>query len=468
MTAFRLLPVIAMGILVALVGGADSSQGAPSQRPYQHFRSRPDLRPPPIRILKRTRTASSGYVFIAPKKDVAQSGPLILDNWGNVVWFLPVETKGVTDFRLQRYHGRPVLTWWRSRSEDGDDVGEYLIYDSSYRAVKHVRPGGGLSGDMHEFVITPRNTALMTLSHRVRVKSRWVLEGAFQELDLDTGRVVFEWHSIGHVRLLESYYRLPRDPGRVYDYFHINAIELDADGNFLVSARNTHAIYKISRPTGRILWRLGGKRSDFSFGRAARFAWQHDVRLRPDGALTLFDNEAAPKVRKQSRGLILRLDTKRRKAALIRTFVHTPSLVAVDQGNMQRLSNGHYFVGWGHEPYFTEFGPQGKTLFDGRFGRGRVDSYRAYRFPWIGRPRYRPAIAVDGNAVFVSWNGATEVRRWQLLAGDNRKELIPLRSVRKQGFETRIPLPHDAEYVAVRALDRKGLSLARSGTLHRG
>jgi hypothetical protein len=462
----RGLAVIGLGAFVALAVYADSSNSAAAP-PYQHFRSRPDLRPPPIRILRHTRRTSSGYVFIAPKKDVAQAGPLILNNRGQIVWFLPVASPGVTDFRLQHYRGRPVLTWWRGRSEDSDDVGRYSIYDSSYRLVKHVQPANGLSGDMHEFVITPRNTALMTLSHRVSVKGRSVLEGAFQEIDLASGRAVFEWHSIDHVRLVDSYYRLPRKPDRIYDYFHINSIEVEPDGNFLVSARNTHTIYKVSRRTGRILWRLGGKRSDFSLGRGARFAWQHDIRRRPDGALTLFDNEAAPKLRRQSRGLILRLDVKRRHAALIRSFVHAPPIVAVDQGNMQRLANGHYFVGWGHQPYFTEFGPRGRTVFDGRFGRGHVDSYRAYRFRWIGRPRYRPAVALDGNAAFVSWNGATEVRSWQLLGGVKRDELAPLRTVPRRRFETKIALPDGVEYVAVRALDRDDRSMARSVTLRR-
>jgi hypothetical protein len=454
-------------LVVALSAGAGASKTAALQPRYLHYQSRPDLKPPPVEVTRRTRRTSPGYIFIAPKKKVAQTGPLIVDNYGNVVWFLPVETRGVTDFRVQRYRGRRVLTWWRSRSDDGDDIGRYSIYDSSYRLVKYVRPGNELTGDMHEFVITSRNTALMTLSHRVRVKGRSVLEGAFQELDLSTGRVVFEWHSIDHVRLVESYYRLPRDASRTYDYFHINSLQVDHDGNFLVSARNTHTVYKINRRTGAILWRLGGKRSDFALGPGVRFAWQHDARRQPNGTMTLFDNAAAPKTRKQSRGLVLRLDMKRRQASLVRSFVHDPPIVAVDQGNMQRLRNGNVLIGWGHQPYFTEFGPRGKALFDGRFGGAGADSYRAYRFRWIGRPRYRPAVVLEGNAVYVSWNGATEVRRWQLLGGHKRNALAALGSVRKRSFETRIPLPQGIEYVALRALDRKNRSLARSDTLHR-
>jgi Arylsulfotransferase (ASST) len=269
---------------------------------------------------------------------------------------------------------------------------------------------------------------------------------------------------------VESYYRLPRDPGRIFDYFHVNSIEIDHDGNLLVSARNTHTIYKISRRTGKILWRLGGKRSDFTLGRNVRFAWQHDARRRPDGALTLFDNSAGPQVRKQSRGLVLRLDMKRMHATVVRSFVHRPPIVAVDQANMQRLPGGNYFIGWGHQPRFTEFGPRGTILFDGRFGRGRVDSYRAYRLPWTGRPRRQAlAVAVRGRNVYVSWNGATEVLSWQLLQGPRKTELRPVRVVAKTGFETRIPLgTANAGWIVVRALDRRERSLGRSTAVNLG
>jgi hypothetical protein len=456
-----LVAACVLGVLVPPVAGAGL------YAPYRHFVSRPDLKPPRVKMLVRTRYALPGYLFIAPKKKVEQGGPLILDNRGRVIWFMPVDRRGVTDFRVQHYRGKPVLTWWRGKSADNKRLGRYSIYDNSYRLITYVRPGHGLSGDMHEFEITAHNTALITLSHIVRVKTRRVLEGAFQEVDIRTGRVLFEWHSVGHVRLLESYYHLPRDPDKTYDYFHINTVEADRDGNFLVSARNTHTIYKISRKTGAVMWRLGGKRSDFELGKGVRFAWQHDVRRQSDGTLTMFDNEAAPKMRKQSRGLVLRVDERQKTVTVMRTFVHTPPIVAVDQGNMQKLSNGHYLVGWGHRPYVTEFGPQGKALLDLRFGRTGVDSYRAYRFSWIGRPHSKPTIAVEGDTLYVSWNGATEVRSWQLLGGADKKKLRPLLAVPKTGFEAAIPLPTDVPWVAVRALDRLGRSLARSAAVGR-
>jgi hypothetical protein len=453
--------------IVAVVCCVASSESAHAQLRARVFHSRPDLRPPPVQILLRTRRVTPGYIFIAPKKRVAQAGPLILDNHGRVVWFLPLDARGATDFRVQRYRGRPVLTWWQGRSADGRRLGRYSIYDDRYRPIAYVRPGNGLAGDMHEFTITRRNTALITLSHVVRVKSRKVLEGAFQEVDIKSGRVLFEWHSIGQVPLVESYYRLPRNPAQTFDYFHINSIDVDTDGNLLVSSRNTHTIYKINRRTGKIIWRLGGKHSDFALGADARFGWQHDARRQPNGTLTLFDNAAAPRLRKQSRGLVLRLDEKRMRVAVVHTFVHDPPILAVDQGNMQRLANGHYLVGWGHQPYFTEFGPHGGTVLDARFAGGGADSYRAYRFPWIGRPARPPSVAIAGNIVYVSWNGATEVKDWQLLAGVERNRLHPVHIVPKRTFETAIPLPSGAAWVAVRALDRRGRSLARSEILGR-
>src|SRR6266498_1250350 len=439
--------------------GVPSTTSAAGIPPYQHFRSRPDLRPPLVRILRPAHGTAPGYLFIAPKRKAAQAGPMILDDRGRLVWFRPLNTRGVTDFRVQIYHGRPVLTWWRGRPIHGEGDGNYAIADGSYRPVARVRPGNGLVGDIHEFLITPRDTALMTIFHRVRRGDRTIFEGALQELDIASGRILLEWHSLGHVALDESYEQPPRKTSLPYDYFHVNSIDEDTDGNLLVSARNTHAVYKLDRRTGEILWRLGGKRSDFTMGPGTRFAWQHDARRRPDGTITLFDNEAAPQVGPQSRGIVLRLDLRRMRATLVRSLVHRPCLLAATQGNMQALPDGHYFVGWGARPYFTEYDAEGGVLFDARFGY-RDDSYRAYRFRWIGRPRGRPAIAISGRTAYVSWNGATEVAKWQLLDGDRR-----IGDARKTGFETAIPIPPRVASVAVRALAHDGSVLGTSQSL---
>jgi hypothetical protein len=151
---------------------------------------------------------------------------------------------------------------------------------------------------------------------------------------------------------------------------------------------------------------------------------------------------------------------RRMRATFVREIGHDPRLLAATQGNMQLLPDGHYFVGWGARPYFTEYDSDGRSvLFDARFGY-RADSYRAYRFPWTGHPGGRPAIAVAGGTAYVSWNGATEVARWQLLSDGH-----PAASVANTGFESAIPIPSRATRIAVRALARDGTLLATTRTL---
>ncbi len=462
------------------------AKAGPRPGPTQHFYSRPDLRPPVIKIRTPAHETAPGYIFIAPKLAVAQAGPLIMDNKGQVVWFHPLKlTKGVTDFRAQRYRGKAVLTWWRGRvSNVGVGNGWYVIYDSSYRPIAEVRPGHGLVGDVHEFRLTSRDTALMTIYHRRHVdltsiggpKGGLIWDGIVQEVDIPTGHVLFEWHSYPQIGVQESYSRPPKKQLGTkpfpYDYIHLNSIAEEPNGNLLISGRNTHAVYEVSRTSGKVLWRLGGKKSSFAIGPGARFAWQHDVERQPDGRITVFDNGATPAVHKLTRVLVLRLDMARKRATLVRSYHHPKRLLTPFEGNAQFLPNGNVLVGWGAWPYVTEFSSDGRVLFDAYFGHGKpagqdADSYRAYRFVWHGHPTDVPAIALANGNVFVSWNGATEVKRWQLLTGDASDSLSAAKAVTKTGFETAIALPQGGKYVAVRALDANGKVLSVSKTLQR-
>lgn len=456
-----MLPTVAAAALTLPTSNAGATE------PYQHFWSQPKLKPPVVRILRRAHGTAPGYLFIAPKRRTPQAGPMIFDDRGRLVWFRPLKTRGVTDFRVQRLNGRPVLTWWHARpagATSGDPA--YTIADTSYRTIGIVRPGDGLVGDIHEFLLTPRGTALMTTFRSVLVGDRRYSEGGVQELDLATGRVLFDWHSIGHVPPSESYAKPPRKPSTSFDYFHINSVAVDVDGNFLVSARNTHTVYKISRRTGRILWRLGGKHSDYKLGKGVRFAWQHDARRERDRTIRIFDNGAAPRVHSQSRVIFVHLNARTMRARLVRTIVHHPPLLAINQGNAQRLPDGHLLVGWGHAPYVTEYDARGRMILDLRYGNG-ADSYRAFRFRWSARPVGRPALALHRGRVYFSWNGATNVARWQILGGPGPARLRPIRIVRKRGFETSAPAPSTA-WIGVRALDRHGRSLRLSRPLRRG
>jgi hypothetical protein len=446
---------------------APPTGGAQDLRPYQHFRSRPDLRPPLVRVLRPADGTARGYLFIAPKRQAAQAGPMILDDRGRLVYFRPLDTRGVTDFRVQRYRGRPVLTWWRARPNSATHgQAFYTIVGTRYRTIAGVRAARGAIADPHELLLTPRGTALITTFRRIVRGGRRIADGGVQELDLRTGRVLLDWRSSRRVALAESYSRPPRDPEKTYDFFHVNSIDVDVDGNLLVSARNTHAVYKINRHTGAILWRLGGKRSDFALGRHVRFAWQHDARRHEDGTISIFDNGAAPRLHRQSRVIFVRLDVHRMRARLVRYIVHRPPRLAINQGNAQLLPRRHVLVGWGHSPYVTEYDARGRILLDLRFGHG-ADSYRAYRYGWIGRPATRPAVAIYRGRVYVSWNGATEVARWQILAGRDRSRLRAFRTIRKRGFETALPAPA-TPWLAVRALDRKGRTLGTSRAIAQG
>jgi hypothetical protein len=408
--------------------------------------------------------AAPGYVFIAPKKAVRQEGPLIVDDRGQVVWFHPLPL-GVADYRVQRYRGRPVLTWWQGHSKFGRGRGNYVILDSAYRRVALLRAGNGLAGDEHEFTITPRNTALITF-YQGRGD---VIDSGFQELDIATGRVLFQWHALGRIALAESYAK--RRGKAPFDYFHINSVELGGDGNLLISARNTHAVYEIDRRTGAVLWRLGGRRSTFDMGPGTTFAWQHDARWRSPTTISLFDDGARPRVEKESRALLLHVDLRRRRVTLVHAYTHPKHLLSTSQGNMQVLPDRHVFVGWGAEPWFTELAADGKVVFDGHFIKG-ADSYRAYKFEWNGRPPGRPTVVAhksgDGRVtVYASWNGATSVSRWQVHAGATPAEMKPLRTVERAGFETAVELRTDAKFFSVGAIGPSGTE-ATSGTVASG
>jgi hypothetical protein len=460
-------------LLAAVTAGCGSSQAeTPRRSNYARFESRPDLRPPLVEVAKADPDADGGSIFLAPKEKRDPGGPMILDARGRLVWFDPINPTAATDFRVQTWHGKRVLTWWEGRiTKTGVGTGRYVIADDTYRRVATVAAGHGLAGDLHEFELTPRGTALIVAYEAVprdlgsvggRAKS-WAYDSVVQEVTVPGGRVLFEWRSLDHVPLAESALRRPAKTASrkaPFDYFHVNSVALDRDGNLLVSARNTHTIYELDRRDGRILWRLGGKASDFRMGKGTTFGYQHDARRQADGTITLFDNSAAPPMAKFSRALVIRLDERTRRATLVRAYSHPRKVLSPHQGSAQLLANGDMFVGFGGKPFITEFARDGRVVFDARLVVG--DFYRAFRLPWTGRPTTRPAVAVRSGTVYASWNGATEVVSWQLLAGDGEGSLEPVKTVRREGFETAIRLDGDAKVVAVRALDADGRALRDS------
>jgi hypothetical protein len=438
------------------------------------FRSRPDVGPAAAEVSTRARDTAPGYIFLAIKEGAGEHGPMILDDDdGRIVWF--GKHPLARDFKMQYHRGRPVLTWWEGAVVEGHGEGEYVIFDDSYREVRRVRTGNAYTGDLHEFLITPQNTALLTnyapetadLSSIGGPEDGPVWSGKVQEVDIETGEVLFEWRSLDHVGIEESYAGFPPDnPGFRYDYFHINSIDVDHDDNLLLCARNTWATYKIDRKSGEVLWRLGGKKSDFEMGEGTETAFQHDTRRHDDGTITIFDNGAHPKVHEQSRAVVLRLDEDNMKSTLLREYASPGKIVSTSQGNAQRLSNGNVLVGWGSAPFVSEFSGDGELLMNARFPPD-CESYRAFRFPWKGDPADEPAVAVERRAegtvaIYASWNGATEVERWEVVSGSGPTLMAPLGSVPREGFETAMLAQTTGPYVAVRALDGSGQILGTS------
>jgi hypothetical protein len=459
-----------------------SARPAPQVSSYQRFRSRPELQPPTIAVTAHSPAATPGDIFIAPYSGPGQYGPMILDESGAVLWFKPLSPTGTraADFRVQQYEGKPVLTWWQDPLIAGGSskAGE-VITDSSYRRLAVIRAGNGYQPDLHEFQITPQGVGLITvydgidcdLSSVGGAKDAAVADTLFQEIDLKTGLVEYEWHSLDHVPLSDSYASGAHASRTTpFDFFHINAIDVEQDGDLLVDARNTWAAYDVDPRSGQVRWRLGGKRSSFAMGPGTRTAWQHDAREQPDGTITFFDNGATPAVHKQSRAIDVRLDMQAMTATLVREQTHPGSaLVAGSQGNVQALADGSWMVGWGESPYVSEFSASGSLLFDAHLPAA-YESYRAYRLPWSGQPTDLPALAVvrspqgRGATVYASWNGAAKLAAWRVLAGPSPGALAPVASKAKTGFETALAVPGASagDYVQLQALDASGAVIGAS------
>lgn len=452
----------------------------PKSSELQHFISRPDLRPPAVKVTTSSGSQAAGDVFLAPYAGPGQYGPMILDNAGNLVWFKPIPTGSrAADLRVQEYEGHPVLTWWQDPLVSGGqrDAG-VVIANGSYEDIAIVRAGNGYQPDLHAFAISPRGTAVFTVYDAIRCNlsayggpaDGALADTLFQEVDLRTGLVRYEWHSLDHVPLANSYMPIGHGgtPLSPWDWFHINAVSEHGE-DLLVDSRNTWAAYEVDARSGQVTWRLGGKQSSFAMGPGSAPAYQHDVREEPDGTISFFDNGGTPKVHPQSRVIVLSLNRQNMTASLVSSFTHSPPLSAPSQGDFQPLADGNWFVGWGQEPYFSEFTSGGKLLFDAHLP-ALYQSYTVLKFPWAGNPVQPPRLAVragshGGIIAYASWNGATAVAQWALLGGSNPHALTPLAVAPSGGFETAIASPVAPRYIVIQALGANDQVLAASTTV---
>ncbi len=266
---------------------------------------------PTITVTVPANDTGGGYVFLSPSRSFrAPYDLLILDDRGEVVYHQRMNSS-VMDFKKQ-VDGS--ITYWMS--------GTFYALDNSYNLVNTYQPGNGYGwADGHDLQILPNGHALLMIYDAQPVDMSQIVPGGsptatvtglvLQELDTQKN-VVFEWRSWDHFQITDTVVDLTR---RNIDYVHGNAIELDADGNWLISSRNLWEITKISRASGDIIWRLGGKNNQFTFinNDPPYFAYQHDIRRLPNGHVTLFDNRSGL-IPEYSRAVEFILDEQRRSS----------------------------------------------------------------------------------------------------------------------------------------------------------
>jgi hypothetical protein len=449
---------------------------------YQSFYTLPGVQAPILSVTTLDLDPAAGDILTTNGPGPGQDGPLIYTPQGRLVWFEKL-SGGQTAENLsqQTYAGQRVLTWWKGRVLSlGFGQGEDIVMNSNYQTVARIAGGNGLKADLHDFQIAPNDVAYITAYNPIRcnltpvngASGGAIVDTAIQMIDIKTGLVRWEWHSLDHIGASESEVEVPAEAkAPPWDYFHLNSIDPEPDGNLLISARSTWAGYQLEGGTGKILWRLGGNKSSFAMGPGTKMAWQHDGRVLADGEITFFDDGANPPIHHQSRAVRIKLDLQAHQAKLASAYTHrNPPLLAASQGNAQTLANGNTLVGYGGVPAISEFAKDGSLLFDAHQPYD-MSFYRAYRFPWSARPLTPPAVLASLNntgeetIVHASWNGATEVAFWRVLAGARRGSLAAQATIPVLGFESSTTLPRKYAYVGVQALDSAGHVLGTSRTI---
>lgn len=479
----------------AFAGSHGAPVGAYTTSGAYSFVTAPTLHPPKLRMEGAAPPAGkleSGYIFTTNFYNlnypplIGQSGPLILDNNLQPVWFEPVPEKLVSsNLSLQTYEGKPALAWWQGvvTSTGATESGEDVVVNQHYQTVARLRGKDGWKLTLHAMVIsgvdawvTANKNIAKNLSSYGGAYNGALIDSAVQEYNLETGKLLRTWDALEHIPLGDSRATVPTN-GFPWDAYHVNAIDVTGEGTFLVSMRNTWAAYMVNIATGKIEWTLGGRHSSYKFGPQAEFQWQHDVALGAGGhtdlTVTMFDDHCCQltgggtsvPATGPSRGLVLQLDQQTHTATMLHQYTGNDEFESEYMGDTQPLANGNTFIGWGSEPYFTEYGPSGKRLLEARFP-GNDLSYRSMREPWVGEPLTSPsAVASQKNGrttVYVSWNGATQAVSWRVLAteGTHRTTVVP--SSAKTGFQTAIPVPGSYKSLEVQALDSAGKVIGTS------
>ncbi|GAB2647625.1 hypothetical protein GCM10027169_15020 [Gordonia jinhuaensis] len=345
-------------------------------------------------------SAGEGVILLAPNSlldnpavprlgTVAESSPAELDvrePSGRLVarHTLP---RGVTagNFQIQTLDGRPVYTWWQGQTGLGHGSGRYVVADRNFRTLHEFGLPAGASGDIHEFRLLDGGRAAVTSyvpAHTVVGGVQVpVIDSRFYVVDVATGHVDVEWSSLAHVPVSRTVTALAI-PGQGLDYFHINSVFPDGHGNYLVSSRNTSALYLVDGRTGGIRWTIGGKASTLKVNPDATFGFQHDAEFTAGGSeIRVFDNDSgAPGTGRPSSILTIRPDFATGRVSLVSRITHPTHITAWAMGNAQQLSDGTVFGGWGTTGHVSAFDSRGQLVYDATLDSGQT-TYRAFYYP---------------------------------------------------------------------------------------
>ncbi|KAL4902133.1 ASST-domain-containing protein [Aspergillus multicolor] len=401
----------------------------------RQYRSRPDLAPPRLNITIPAPASGlgNGYIFVCSYSGGIKGGGL--DG--------PRTTRPLhlpRQWRSSMVEPRPSLPLGREHASNavqrrvctvcfpglvgfyhGHGWGQGTLLGERYGPVRLLRGGNHHILDIHEFRVVEGKTALVEIyepvirdleRHGGSSEQEWIVDGIFQELDLDSGEVLFEWSSLDHINPSASVVPLPSGQAgdgtnstSAWDYFHVNNVGKDAEGSYLISARHASAIYKTNGTTEAVIWQLGGRDSTFSVPTEA-YPLNAEHKL-GDECISLFDNSAradghrgsvVEMLRDYSSAKVICLGHTNISASLISVLKSPDSLLAQSQGYVQRLENGNTFARWGQASAVTRFNEDGDAIFHAyldsdEIGQG-VQSYRTFRFERTGRPREVPAIVV--------------------------------------------------------------------------
>ncbi|CAI7641432.1 unnamed protein product [Penicillium bialowiezense] len=481
------------------------------------YRSRPDLAPPQLNITVPSQTPnSSEYVFIAPYSSsggLSRPGPYIYRKDGDLVWAGTGYYSGfVGNFHPTTYKGKPVLQGFQGSmdSSHGEGFGQHLLLDQSYQHVVSSKAANHRVSSIHEFNVIDGKTALIEIfdiipanlsAYGGNSSQQWLGNGIFQgllisqipyfgfangmtETDIATGDLVFEWNGLDHVDPSESLVSLSSTKSnsglsfaQAWDWLHINSVDKNKEGDYLLSSRHTSTIFKINGTDGSIIWRLGGKKPSFKQSGNWTFGFQHHARWHPElsqpgtEVLSFFDNSGNGEItfNNVSRALIVQLNHTDHTATTLRKATAPYDLQAESQGNAQLLSDDRIFVNWGSAGAITEFNAENDVIYHA-FIESSV-SYRGFLGNWTGTPTETPALVASKSSsnlvqLHVSWNGDTETKAWRFLYVSGGKK-TRVGQADRHSFETvftwrpRIALSSSGRFVA-QAINERGETIAQT------